>query len=416
MIYIFVLIISISLLLFLVNRLENKTLDTKMFQIGTGEEGSEFDIVGKFIEDNCKNISRLAQGNSDGGFVNLLKVNKGSLNFGICQERFFQNGYNNLLEFKKFDKLDNLRFVSALYFESMNFIVKDFDVDSEGNAIASDEDIVINSINDFRLNDKIIIGVGENLSSSQNNFEVICSDYGIVIVDYNKKDDDKYKDIDESNKVYYLNGTFNELCNKFLKGEIHGLFIMTGENNVYIDNLSKLMNIKFIDIYDEKSKIVTNFSNYYFKKSINTGNYFSEPQKQQILPTLASRTIIFTNKDTPESIVYEVVKCIYEKHFSLRKNLNVNIHSSNIDDYEPMELAYASKDFIVHPGAVKFFREKNIISLDKKFEFDLDYYSKEIYKKYWKFNKIGDKTFDYSFLLDKSDENTNFHNMDIICQ
>ena len=81
-----------------------------------------------------------------------------------------------------------------------------------------------------------------------------------------------------------------------------------------------------------------------------------------------------------------------------------------------MELAYASKDFIVHPGAVDFYRSKNIISLDKKYEFDLEYYSKEVYKTYWEFNKIGNKQFDYSFLLDKSDENTNFHDMDNICQ
>ena len=57
-----------------------------------------------------------------------------------------------------------------------------------------------------------------------------------------------------------------------------------------------------------------------------------------------------------------------------------------------------------------------MISLDKKHEFDLEYYSKEVYKNYWIFNQIGNKTFDYSFLLDKSDENTNFQDMDNICQ
>ena len=46
------------------------------------------------------------------------------------------------------------------------------------------------------------------------------------------------------------------------------------------------MNIKFIDFYNSESKIITNFSNYYFKKNINTANYFNEPQKQKILPTL----------------------------------------------------------------------------------------------------------------------------------
>ena len=416
MIYVFILIIAMSLLYYLVVRIQTDTLDTKMYKLGSGEEGSDFDIAGKFIEDNCKNIERISSKKSDGGFSNLLKVNKGEYNFGICQERFFQNGYNNLLEFKNFDKLDNLRFVTALYFESMNFIVKDYEVDSDGNAIVSDTDILINSIDDLRYNNKIIIGVGESLSSSQNNFEVICGDYGIIIVNYEKRDKEIYKKIPEEKKVYYLNGTFNELCNKFVKGEIHGLFMMTGSNNVYIDNLAKVMNIKFIDFYDPNSRIITNFNNYYFKKSINTGNYFNEPQKQLIIPTLASRIIIFTNKSTPNNIVHEVTKCIYQKHFTLRKNLNVNINSQSIEDYEPIELAYASKDFIVHPGAVEYYRSKNIISLDKKHEFDLEYYTKEVYKNYWMYSKIGNKSFDYSSLLDKSDENTNYHDMENICQ
>ena len=152
MIYVFILIIAVTLLFYLIKKIETGTLDTKMYKLGTGEEGGDFDIAGKFIEDNCKNIERIGQSSSDGGFTNLLKVNKGELNFGICQERFFQNGYNNLLEFKTFEKLDNLRFVTALYFESMNFIVKDFEVDSQGNAIADDNDIVINSVNDLRFN------------------------------------------------------------------------------------------------------------------------------------------------------------------------------------------------------------------------------------------------------------------------
>ena len=112
----------------------------------------------------------------------------------------------------------------------MNFITKDYEVDSDGNSITSDTDIVINSINDLKYNEKIIIGVGESLSASQNNFEVLCQDYGIVIVDYNKREEDRYKDIPDENKVYYLNGNFNDLCNKFVKGEM--AYLICGQNNV----------------------------------------------------------------------------------------------------------------------------------------------------------------------------------------
>ena len=78
MILVFVIIIAISLLYYLVKRLESDKLDTKMFKIGTGEEGGDFDIVGKFIEDNCKNIERIAQTSSDGGFNNSVE------NISLC--------------------------------------------------------------------------------------------------------------------------------------------------------------------------------------------------------------------------------------------------------------------------------------------------------------------------------------------
>ena len=55
------------------------------------------------------------------------------------------------------------------------------------------------------------------------------------------------------------------------------------------------------------------------------------------------------------------------------------------------------------------------ITLDKKYEFDLEDYSKRVYKEYWKYKEIGNKQFDYTFLLDKSEKNTNFHNIDVIC-
>ena len=48
--------------------------------------------------------------------------------------------------------------------------------------------------------------------------------------------------------------------------------------------------------------------------------------------------------------------------------------TSNINDYEPIELAYASPDFIIHPERLNF--RVNIITLNKKYEFDLEDYSK----------------------------------------
>ena len=152
-----------------------------------------------------------------------------------------------------------------------------------------------------------------------------------------------------------------------------------------------------------------------FKKQINTGNYFKEPQKQSIIPTLATRVVLFTNKDVPDSVVAEVTKCVYEKHFLLANSLNINLKTSGLLDYEPVELAYCPKDLIIHDGAKQYLKTKNIISEEEKYEFDMDYYARELYKNYWEHDSIEGKTFDQSIFLDKSDETNNLYNLEDIC-
>ena len=63
-----------------------------------------------------------------------------------------------------------------------------------------DSDIVIDSMEDLATKNNIIIGVGE-LYHSQNNFEVICSDNGLVIVD-SKRNDEIFKNI--QNRGYII--------------------------------------------------------------------------------------------------------------------------------------------------------------------------------------------------------------------
>ena len=53
--------------------------------------------------------------------------------------------------------------------------------------------------------------------------------------------------------------------------------------------------------------------------------------------------------------------------------------------------------------------------LEEKYEFDMDYYARELYKNYWEYDTIEGKTFDMSILADKSDETNNLYNLEDIC-
>jgi TRAP-type uncharacterized transport system substrate-binding protein len=183
-----------------------------------------------------------------------------------------------------------------------------------------------------------------------------------------------------------VNGTVNSIFNKFVNKEIDGIYLMLGANNVYIDNLVTLVDIKFIDLLKNQTLLSDIYSDYFYKKQINTSDYYSDPMRQKKINTIGIRVILFSNDTTPEKEVYDIVKTIYTKNHKFRNN-SEQLYTL---EYEPIDMSYCRKEYIMHPGAEKYYKEVNLISTDKKkYENDLYNYSQKVVKHYWNIPEIG---------------------------
>ena len=161
----------------------------------------------------------------------------------------------------------------------------------------------------------------------------------------------------------------NQMFNDFYNGKINGIYLMTGTKNVFISNLVKRMKIRFVDLIKDNSGLLRNaFKSYFYTKTINLGDYYTDAENQQIISTIGVRVILFTHDKTPDNIVYEIVNDIYSKNYIYRNALNSSDIKYYTNEYEPLDLAFCKEEYTIHPGARKFYMEKNLISTQNRFK------------------------------------------------
>ena len=277
--------------------------------------------------------------------------------------------------------MENIRFITAGYFEKVHFIVK-----KNNDNINSFKDLLESSY-------KNTVGVGEVGSGSEYNFIIMSLLNGINPSKFGQKGGVMSKKPTNEN-VVYKNGDINTLLNEFFRNEIQAIYLVMGSNNNYINNLVKRLAVKFIDISDNRALFIDNsFNEYYYKKDINLSDYYKDSEEQGKIPTFGIRMILFTNDKTSDDVVYEITKLFYQKNYEFRKNLNSIDNKLFTNDYEPIDLAYSNELYKMHPGARKFYLEKNLISLNSKYNYDLEYYHDNVVKNYWEHPNIGIKSF-----------------------
>ena len=192
----------------------------------------------------------------------------------------------------------------------------------------------------------------------------------------------------------------NQMFNDFYDGKLEGIYLMTGTKNVYIANIVNRMDVKFIDLINDNSPLLkTAFKSYFYEKRINLGDYYAEAQNQDLIPTIGLRVILFTHDRTPDNVVYEMVKDLYSKNYIYRYAVNPSEIKYYTNEYEPLELAFCKEEYTIHPGARKFYMEKNLISTQTRFKNDLGNYHNEVLRNYWKFPSIGEKTFSFDGVI-----------------
>ena len=392
MLLFFILVIATSLIFYSYNHIITENVEKYSYRLTSGVLNGSYDVFMKTLQsqmiDKVPNAS-FSKELSTGSIKNLGLVNKRLTDFSLAQEDLFFDSVMGLNAFKKLKKpYNNLRFVSATYFEKAHFIVPD----TEENKINSFIDLV-------NSNKKTVIGVGPKSSGSEFNFILMCLLNG---VNPGNIDNPKEKrgGKEPSNTIFYKNLPMNQMFNEFYDGKLDGIYLMTGTKNVYIANLVNRMDVKFIDLINDNSPLLkTAFKSYFYEKRINLGDYYAEAQNQDLIPTIGLRVILFTHDKTPDNVVYEMVKDLYSKNYIYRYAVNPSEIKYYTNEYEPLELAFCKEEYTIHPGARKFYMEKNLISTQTRFKNDLGNYHNEVLRNYWKFPSIGEKTFSFDGVI-----------------
>jgi TRAP transporter TAXI family solute receptor len=140
--------------------------------------------------------------------------------------------------------------------------------------------------------------------------------------------------------------TFVESVGALKDGTIDAAFILAGYPNSSIMELTTTHAITLIPIEKEMIKKITEEFQFYSESAVPGGVYKGIDKPT---PGIAVMNVWIVNKDIPETLVYKMVKAIFD-----HKDFLVTVHKAA----EQMNLEDAIKVPIpMHPGAIKYFKE-----------------------------------------------------------
>jgi len=144
--------------------------------------------------------------------------------------------------------------------------------------------------------------------------------------------------------------TYVESVGAMKDGAIDAVFVLAGYPTSAILDLSTTRDIRMIPMESNMIKKVTDEFKFYSDGAVPPGVYRGVTQT---IPGLAVQNVWIAYKDLPETLVYKIVKAIFDQ-----KDYLVTVHKKAAE----MNLQDAVKvPCPMHPGAIKYFKEKGAL-------------------------------------------------------
>jgi len=147
-------------------------------------------------------------------------------------------------------------------------------------------------------------------------------------------------------QVEYLR--YGESVELFVKGELDAIIVSAGLGVAAVLEASQRTPVRFVPI--EREFVEAN-AKMFFPVDIPAGSY---PTQTSAIPTAALNNFFVTTADASEEIVYRITKAIFENLESIR-----DVHPAA--KVISLETALAIRPIDVHPGALRYFREKGVV-------------------------------------------------------
>lgn len=246
---------------------------------------------------------------------NLRLLGKGEADLALAMNNIAEDAYKGQGSFKG-QPVKNFMAVGVVYPEVIQ------------NFVAADSNI--KSIADLKGKK---VAVGPTGSGTEVTTRIILKAYGI-----------DYKDIEP---IY---ATFADAVDQFKDKHIDSAWNVLAVPASAIQDVSTMRKIRFLPIEGPDLEKLLKEQPLFAKYDIPANSY---PGQDKPVPTVSLQSALYVRSDMDENMVYQLTKTLYEDQALIAKN---NATGKQID----LKRALAGITTPIHPGALKFYKEKGI--------------------------------------------------------
>ncbi|MBO4872646.1 MAG: TAXI family TRAP transporter solute-binding subunit [Lachnospiraceae bacterium] len=284
--------------------------------LGTAGSSGAYFIIGSALANiinEKSNVVEMTAEVTDGSAQNLTFLSQGDIQFGMCSISTLYEAYHGTGKYK--DKAINLMAIGNLHPSVFQVVVL--------------KDANIKTIKDM-VGKKIVIGAPG--SGTRLNVNSILQCCGISDSDINAFD-----------------LSIGESVSAMKDRNIDGAFIQNAVPTASLIELANDTPIDLISFTDEEIKAILAANPLWAEATIPSSVYKTSGD----IHTVGINNVMFCSPDVSEEVAYEVTKMIYE---------NLEALTLAHDSMSLVSLQMAPIDSVpMHPGAIKFYKEKGLI-------------------------------------------------------
>ena len=293
----------------------------KFITIGTGGVTGVYYAAGGAIcrlmnKDRAKHGIRCSVESTGGSVFNINTIRAGELDFGMAQSDVQYNAAKGLKQFEKDGPFTELRAVFSIHPEPMTVVAR-----KEVNA-KSFEDLKGKRFN-----------VGNPGSGTRAAMDELMGAMGWKMSDFSLASELK---ADEHGAA---------LCDN----KIDAFFYGVGHPSANIQDPTTTCGARLVALSGPAVDKLVEGAPYYAKVKIPGGLYAGNPDPT---PTYGVLATLVTSTKVPEATVYELVKAVFENFDDFKK-----LHPA-FGALEPKDMIKNGNSAPLHPGAVKYYKEK----------------------------------------------------------
>ena len=279
--------------------------------LGSGATNGGYHFITKRLSTLTKKTRERATG---GSVTNIKALASGEFSIGIAQSNIVEDAVKGEGVFKSQGPIKNLTTIARLYPEYAYLVVN--------------KESPIQSLMDLK---GIHVGLGSAGSGTLESSIKILMAYGLKEIDVNG---------------HY--GRIGSTIESFKAGKIKAFFYVTSSPSKILRDLHEQKSLRLIPIKDEGRAILL-AQNKKMVPSILEKTPYNEGAK---IETVSLNAYLLANAHEDESLIYEMTKKLWE-------------YKNDTDVLSPqLEISLAATDLSapLHPGAVRYYREKKILN------------------------------------------------------